>query len=568
MITVILQASNYKESLQNRSFQMIQEVPAISYIIRRIKQEADTQVVLAVSDMTEDDIYVEIAKAEGVEIYRGAYDNLLERLSGAARASKAENFVRVYANYPLLDIEQMKQLYDEHIKGGYDYSYNEHQQGVLWGTGCEVFRTGFLIELNGLELQKSQREAIGFYIRQSGKGNKILKKHICQKRPGYKVCLETKKDLAVIKELSENLGDEIVNEKIIDYFSKHSVLGAYNVEEPAKEVGLEKAFLHPEKIRSLLTEKDLDKLYPVSVELTLTNQCNLNCVYCSDNDLRKRQGKKQALSYEVIERLLSDLAEWGTKGIVLEGGGEPTLYPEFSRVIKLAKEKGLGIGLITNGTVSLDAELIKEFEWIRVSLDASTSKEYMELKGVDYFEQVVNNITHYAKYCDTVGVGYVVTNKNLSQIETLVMRIRESGAAYIQLRPVVDSEELYPYDVDLSFLKFYQNHRFAVIVDGMKENAKQGNGNLPCKAHSLTSVISGDGSVYLCGRLNIYRWLRPIGNINTQSFHEIWLGKERSNQVEMVKDKEFCKRNCPQCRITKFNELLDRLENVGSKHFI
>ena len=201
-------------------------------------------------------------------------------------------------------------------------------------------------------------------------------------------------------------------------------------------------------------------------------------------------------------------------------------------------------------------------------MDASTSKEYMELKGVDCFEQVVNNISHYAKYCDTVGVGYVVTNKNISQIETLVMRIRESGASYIQLRPVVDAEELYPYGIDLSFLKFYQNHRFAVILDGMKENAKQGNGNVPCRAHSLTSIISGDGSVYLCGRLNIYRWLRPIGNINTQSFHEIWLGEERSNQAEMVKDKEFCKRNCPQCRITKFNELLDRLENVGSKHFI
>lgn len=568
MITVILQASNYKESFHNRSFQMIQGVPAISYIIRRLKQNEDMQVILAVSDMTEDDIYAEISKAEGIALYRGVYDNLLERLCGAAHESGAENFIRVYANYPLLDMDQMKLLYDEHIKGGYDYSYNEHRQGALWGTGCEVFRTGFLEELNARELQKSQREAIGFYIRQSGSENRILKKQVRSKRPSYKVCLETKKDLAVIRELTDNLGGEIDNEKIIDYFSKHSVLGVYNVEEPAKEVGLEKIFLHPEKIKSLLVDKELDQLYPISVEMTLTNRCNLNCVYCSDNDLRKRQGKKQALSYEVIERLLSDLAKGGTKGIVLEGGGEPTLYSDFDKVVKYAKGKGLGIGLITNGTVSLDAELIKEFEWIRVSLDASTSREYMELKGVDCFEQVLNNISHYAKYCDTVGVGYVVTNKNISQIETLVMRIRESGASYIQFRPVVDSEELYPYGVDLSFLKFYQNHRFAVIIDGMKENAKKGNCNLSCKAHSLTSIISGDGSVYLCGRLNIYRWLRPIGNINSQSFREIWLGEERENQAKMVRDKEFCKRNCPQCRITKFNELLDRLEHVGSKHFI
>ena len=568
MIIVILQASNYKESFPNRSFQIVRGVPAISYIIRRLKKETDIQVVLAVSDMTEDDIYVEIAKTEGVDIYRGAYDNLLERLSGAAHKSKAENFVRAYANYLLLDVDQMKQLYEEHIQGGYDYSYNEHQQGVLWGTGCEVFRTGFLDELNVLELQKSQREAIGFYIRQSGKDNSILKKQICTKRPSYKVCLETKKDLAVIKELADNLGDEIANDQIIEYFSKHSVLGTYNMEEPAKEVGLEKFFLHPEKVKSLLSGQDMDTLYPISVEMTLTNRCNLNCVYCSDNDLRKRQGKQQSLDYEIIEKLFEDLAQGGTKGIVLEGGGEPTLYSDFAKVVELAKEKNLSLGLITNGTVTLNANLLKQFEWIRVSLDASTSKEYMELKGVDCFEQVVNNIMHYARYCPTVGVGYVVTNKNIAQIETLVMRIRESGAAYIQLRPVVDAEELYPYNVDLSFLKFYQNHRFAVILDGMKENASSGNAALPCTAHSLTSIISGDGSVYLCGRLNIYRWLRPIGNVNNQSFRDIWLGEERKKQTEMVKDKEFCKRNCPQCRITKFNELLDRLENIGSKHFI
>ncbi len=42
----------------------------------------------------------------------------------------------------------------------------------------------------------------------------------------------------------------------------------------------------------------------------------------------------------------------------------------------------------------------------------------------------------------------------------------------------------------------------------------RGNDNLPCVANSITSIISGDGNyVYLCGRLNIYDWIPPIGNI-------------------------------------------------------
>ena len=308
--------------------------------------------------------------------------------------------------------------------------------------------------------------------------------------------------------------------------------------------------------------------YPISVEMTLTNTCNLKCVYCSDNELRTRQGRTAELDLDVIKRLFDDLSANGTSGVVLEGGGEPSLYTKFDQVVSYAREKGLALGLITNGTVRLQDELLKAFEWIRVSLDASTAEEYLALKGVDCFEKVLSNIAHYAQYCQTVGIGYVVTNKNISQIESLVMRLREIGAAYVQLRPVVDCEELYPKGVDLSFLKFYQNSTFGVIVDGMKENAQPGNGGLSCMTNSITSIISGDGSVYLCGRLNIYDWLNPIGNINEQTFHEIWNGSERLKQLEMVHDGEFCKQNCPQCRVSKFNQLLERLENTKSKNFI
>lgn len=224
--------------------------------------------------------------------------------------------------------------------------------------------------------------------------------------------------------------------------------------------------------------------------------------------------------------------------------------------------------MITNGTVRLSESVLSKFEWVRVSLDASNVEEYYNLKKVDFFEKVLMNIAHYVRYCDTVGVGYVVTNNNMSNIETLILRLREIGVSYVQLRPVVDMPDLLPKDQDLKYLEFYRGAKFNVIIDGMHENLEKGNNNLPCVSSSLTSVISGDGSVYLCGRLNIYDWVKPMGNIKNQSFSEIWNGNERKRQLDMIGNASFCNKNCPQCRISKFNYLFDRLSQTKSIHFI
>lgn len=567
IIPVVIQISKVNESFRDRCFCDVNGKTVLENLIGRLKDEYSSAIILATSDRVEDEVFDEIALQQNIGIYHGDYKNIISRLLGATEGFCEGHFIRVFANYPLLDIDEMKDLVKNHIEGMYEYSYNEHSEGVLWGTGCEVFSKKLLIKLNSLPLSDSQQETIGYYVRQNNHLYRVLRQHVQNNRPSYKMCLETLRDLEVIREVYANVST-ISNCEIINYMSKHKVLSEYNVERPAEEVGTEKILLHPDKLQHLLKSDQIDMSYPVSVELSLTNLCNLHCAYCSDMELRQSQGIASQISLEVLKSLFDDLKTGGTKGIVLEGGGEPTIYAHFEEVVSYAKKIGLAVGLITNGTKALGKANLKEFEWIRVSLDATTGEEYKELKGIDRFETVLSNIADYAKYCKTVGVGFVVTNNNISQIENLVMRLRELHVSYIQLRPVVDCEELYPHGVDLGYLKCYETPEYAIEVHGMQENAASGNSSLSCRAHSITSVISADGSVYLCGRLNIYDWIPPIGNINKKKFYDIWNSEERAEQVRMVLDKEFCARNCPQCRISKFNQLFHRIGKIKSKHFI
>lgn len=567
MIQAIIQISNINESLNHRNKQLINGEQQIVFLIKRLQKEFGENVIIATTNRPEDDDIEAITKILHVKIYRGKFNDVLSRLLGAASCWHAENFIRIYGNYPLVDLEQAKVLAQEHIEGAYDYSYNEHRNGVLWGTGCDVFRTEILAQLNESLKDPYQREMVSFYLQQNREHFHIYKKNVITKRPGYKLSYEKEKDLKLIRELINNT-NEITNQEIIAYLDTHEIISTYNVEMPPKEVGIEKLFLHENKVNDILENGIHVMSYPISVELTLTNRCNLRCVYCSDLELRERQGNDAFLDYDILSRLFEDLAKGGTKGVVFEGGGEPTLHPDFGKLVRRAKENNLAVGLITNGTVRLDELVLKGLEWIRVSLDASNAEEYISLKGVDCFERVLSNIAHYVQHCNTVGVGYVVTNNNLSDIETLILRLRELNVSYIQLRPVVDAPDLLPEEKDLKYLECYRSAVFNVIVDGMKENMEGGNGQLPCVANSLTSVISGDGSVFLCGRLNIYDWFNPIGNIKIQSFSEIWSGEERKRQLNMVGNASFCSKNCPQCRISKFNMLFQRLSQTKSVHFI
>ncbi len=567
MIPAILQISNINESLNQRNKQLINGEPQLIFLIKRLQKEFGEKIIIATSNRSEDDDVEAVAKILHVKIYRGKFNDVLSRLLGAARFLNAENFIRIFGNYPLVDLEQAKELAQEHTEGAYDYSYNEHRNGVLWGTGCDVFRTEVLEQLNSSLKDPYQREMVSFYLRQNKEGYSVYKKDVLKKRPGYKLSYETEKDLKVIQEVIDNT-KEITNREITEYLNTHEIIATYNVEIPPKEVGIEKLFLHETKVDDILQNGINTMSYPISVELTLTNRCNLACVYCSDLELRERQGNDSFLDYDILNSLFKDLSKGGTKGVVFEGGGEPTLHPDFSKLVGSAKENNLAVGLITNGTVRLDESDLEKFEWIRVSLDASNAEEYVNLKGVDCFERVLSNIAHYKQHCGTVGVGYVVTNSNLSNIETLILRLRELNVSYIQLRPVVDAPELLPDEKDLKYLRCYSSATFNVIVDGMKENMEGGNNQLSCVANSLTSVISGDGSVFLCGRLNIYDWFNPIGNIRNQSFSEIWSGEERKRQLNMVGNASFCSKNCPQCRISKFNTLFQRLSQTKSVHFI
>jgi len=565
-VTAIIQSSWKSNLFEYKSLtKLVNGKTVLENIVESIQKiDHIGAIVLATSHNPHEEPLIGEATRLGLSIFTGSEDEVLSRLMLAAEAYPG-TVLKVDGNKPLFDYIEAEKLIHDHLEGNFEYSYNGHYNGVVYGTDCEVFDTSIFRHVNISRLLLGQNESGTLYFRYQPNIN-VLQKNYVSPRHKYRVIFETSKDLEVINFVVANV-PIICNEAINHVLDNNPVYARHNRVETQREVGLNKIMLFPDKIRTIreVSPDKPDFAYPISVELSLTMRCNFDCVWCSDKDLRAKQ--EDDLKLATIKALAKDLAAHGTRGVVIEGGGEPTIVQHFDEVIRILKEHGLGVGLITNGSNKLKPEIIGMFDWIRVSLDSSSSAEMLTLKRYKNFDKIVSNIVYYAQNCQTVGVGYVATRHNTSQMENLILYLRESGVRYVQIRPVVDHPEMLP-EYNFDYLKKYQNVNMSVITDGMVENIVRGNGGIGCRSHSLSTVITADGSVYLCGRLNIYDWVKPIGNINLQSFNEIWHGEERHRQANEVLDPKFCAKYCPECRITKFNIEFDRLDHIKTTNFI
>lgn len=85
------------------------------------------------------------------------------------------------------------------------------------------------------------------------------------------------------------------------------------------------------------------------VHLELTNICNFDCAFCPQAEMERTTGWMDVgLAKSLIDTLKEqDICEKVTFHVM----GEPTLHPQFFEILDHAQEKGLGVGLTTNGAL-------------------------------------------------------------------------------------------------------------------------------------------------------------------------------------------------------------------------
>lgn len=190
----------------------------------------------------------------------------------------------------------------------------------------------------------------------------------------------------------------------------------------------------------------------ISINLDITVACNFACDHCVDKKILNNGNK---FTLDEIRSTIKTLSSNGLKSIILIGGGEPLLHPQFEEVVRYIKSLKLQLGIVTNG--SNISKLIKiahclgEKDWIRFSLDAGTDATFQAIhkpKNTLNLTEICSDVKRIKEINGKVSVGFsyiifwedckvngATLTENVDEIHEAVELASRNGFDYITLKP-------------------------------------------------------------------------------------------------------------------------------------
>jgi len=241
------------------------------------------------------------------------------------------------------------------------------------------------------------------------------------------------------------------------------------------------------------------------VHLEISNKCNLSCNYCYN----EKQSKE--LTTEQWKQIIDSLVAYGVFQITF-GGGEPLLYREWPNLVKYAVQKGLNVGMTTNGLL-LDISpktCLQNFKQINVSYHG-------DIKTLEGALEFLHNCNIKS------GINFVMRKEYVSVLQDVLALSKKFDSEILLLtyKPLIkDYIQTLPPKTVYGYAQLYAKLGYKVAVDGL---SCYGTNQDYCLQKKTFCDIDSEGDVYPCSFIR-----KSIGNVLEQSFKEIW--KKRGEQ--------------------------------------
>ena len=206
--------------MPNKVLRSYKDKKLLDYLIERIlNANMNIPICIATSKKSQDDKIFNFCLLKNIKCFRGSLDNVSKRLLDAANYYKANSFVRISGDSPLIDPDIIKKGISVFNRGDYDLVTNVFPRTYPFGQSIEIIRTSFFNKIVPKLVTRSDKEHITKYIYKNFSKFKIFN-------------LRNKKDLTNLNFCIDNFQDFIRFKRIIDKMSGTHL--NYNLSELVK----------------------------------------------------------------------------------------------------------------------------------------------------------------------------------------------------------------------------------------------------------------------------------------------------------------------------------------------
>lgn len=295
----------------------------------------------------------------------------------------------------------------------------------------------------------------------------------------------------------------------------------------------------------------LETVIPLSTPFVLfvdpTSTCNFRCKFCptGDRQLIKDTGRWQGtMKFDLYIKIIDDLKEFDRplKVLRLYKEGEPLLNPHLPDMIMYAKRSGMAdyIDTTTNGSLltnDLSLRLVEAgLDRINISVDAMSDEQFLAFtKTKVNFENYVDNIRFLYDNRQQCEICVKIAGDYLSD---------EEKRCFFDVFGDI-SDRIFIENTAPCWPEFDVEQRTGVTIrKGIYDNPLSVVNTCPYIFYSMS--VNSDGSVSLC----FLDWARKliIGDVRTQSLHDIWFGNILFNhQITNLKGGRIKSPVCSSC---------------------
>ncbi|MDD5431736.1 MAG: radical SAM protein [Candidatus Omnitrophica bacterium] len=309
---------------------------------------------------------------------------------------------------------------------------------------------------------------------------------------------------------------------------------------------------------------------PLSMRISITNRCNLNCLFCSN---QYTKDKKKDMSFEEFKYILGQFPF--LEEVNLTSFGESFLNKDFFLMLEYLKKRRISAWCIDNFDLlnektARDLVNVGTIKKIYASIDGGDKATFEMLRGGAKFEDVVGNIKLLErqklilnKKFPEIKLICTVSMKNIQNMGKIVELAKELNLKEVLFSPLLIMDNYSPGYEELiktmmPSMGLYQEEGKKAVQKGRELGVNVCITEIKrfatdCYKWLWNEVDIGyDGAVWPCCRMDYggdEKKNVPYGNIFKESFRRIWLSdryrltREKLSKGELVEAcryKGFC----------------------------